>query len=96
MKTDKIKPQAKVKLKNSYRIVTYLGKGGTSYVAQIKFWWFPFFWIEMWCGGVTYNVWNTPEEAKNFIKNGYKKPEQLDGKIVWTSDNKQLHDNEKS
>lgn len=47
--------------KNKYRIVkdSYLG-----YEAQVKRWWFPFYWVQM---GFT-NTHRTIEDAKNYIK----------------------------
>lgn len=52
-------------MKNKYRIVSdeYLG-----YEAQVRFWWFPFFWFQMHERGFIVNSFPSIEEAESFIK----------------------------
>lgn len=74
-------------MKNKYRIVKYSCHRGTGVSAQVKFWWFPFIWFEMWERGRTFNVWPTVEECEDFIKNGSRKIINDDGEVLKTINN---------
>ena len=69
---------------NCYRVVSDTFGG---YEAQVKFWWFPFYWFEMIEKGYMSNTWRTLEEAQNFIVNGSKQKEKKKRKIYWVSQN---------
>jgi hypothetical protein len=51
-------------MRNKYRIVTDDFKG---FKAQVKFWWFPFAWLQMGFGGIGQNSWGTEDEAEAYI-----------------------------
>lgn len=70
--------------KNCYRVVNDSFNG---YETQVKFWWFPFMWFEMWEKGCISNTWASLEDAKFFIKNGSKKKPKDKRKIYWVSEN---------
>ncbi len=70
--------------KNCYRVVKDSYNG---YEAQVKFWWFSFFWLEMWEKRYLSNTWTTLQDAKDFIKNGSKKKTRNKRVVYWVSEN---------
>lgn len=58
-------------MKNMYRIIKDRHLG---YEAQIKFWWFPFMYFQMWeKPGIIVNTFRCIDDARNFINEHRKK-----------------------
>ena len=69
--------------RNCYRVIEDEFNG---YEAQVKFWWFPYSWVQMWKGFSPINTWASLKEAQDFINNPKSKRKNK-RKIYWVSEN---------